>query len=295
MPLLKLGRVKIPGRKNEKSLKEIRMPLPFSVVIPLSQHIGEPARPVVKVGDKVYVGTLIGEACGVISANIHSSVSGTVKKIDSFLMPNGKNCESFIIESDGKLEPDPSISPPTVTTYAELQRAARDAGLVGLGGAGFPTHLKLAPEKLSKIDTLIINGAECEPYITSDTRTMLDDADFVYRGVKSILDLSGIPRAIIGIEENKPECISKMREIFAHLLLFIGLNKTTFCMPHTVPRHLLRRYPVDGFFDIQKHPPAYHPKNSSVKVSVCSFSCASNGSRALSRVSSYCFITTPCA
>ena len=114
-------------------------------------------------------------------------------------MPNGKTCDSVIIESDGKGELSPSIRPPKVTSYAELSRAAREAGLVGLGGAGFPTSVKLDPEKLGKTDTFIINGAECEPYITSDTRTMLDDADFVYRGIKTILNLSGIPRAIIGI------------------------------------------------------------------------------------------------
>ncbi len=214
MPLFKLGKVKLPERKKTANLAPIRMPPPKTVEIPMSQHIGAPAKSIVKSGDKVYVGTLIGEACDVISANIHSSVSGTVKKIDTFLLPNGKNCESVIIESDGKLERDPSIVPPQVTNFEGLRCAARDAGLVGLGGAGFPTSVKLDPEKISKIDTLIINGAECEPYITSDTRTMLDESDLVMRGIKTILDLSGIPRAILGIEENKPECISKMKDIF---------------------------------------------------------------------------------
>ena len=215
MPLFRLGKVKLPERKKTANLAPIRMPPPKAVEIPMSQHIGAPAKVIVKAGDMVYVGTLIGEACGVISANVHSSVSGKVKKIDTFLLSNGKNCESVIIESDGKYTPDPSIKPPRVTNYEELSFAARAAGLVGLGGAGFPTHLKLDPSKLSKIDTLIINGAECEPYITSDTRTMLDESDLVMRGVKTILDLSGIQRAILGIEENKPECIFKMKEVFS--------------------------------------------------------------------------------
>ena len=214
MPLFRLGKVKLPERKKTANLEPVRMPPPKTVEIPMSQHIGAPAKSIVKSGDKVYVGTLIGEACGVISANIHSSVSGTVKKIDIFLLSNGKNCESVIIESDGNYTPEPSIKPPRVSTYAELSDAARASGLVGLGGAGFPTHLKLDPSKLSGLDTLIINGAECEPYITSDTRTMLDESDFVMRGIKTILDLSGIPKAIIGIEKNKPECIFKMKELF---------------------------------------------------------------------------------
>jgi len=214
MPLFKLGKVKLPERKSTANLAPIKMPPPSAVEIPMSQHIGTPAKVTVKAGDTVYVGTLIGEACGIISANIHSSVSGTVKKIDSFLLPNGKTCESVIIDSDGNYTLDPSIKPPRVESYAELSDAARAAGLVGLGGAGFPTSVKLDPSKLSGLDTLIINGAECEPYITSDTRTMLDEADLVMRGVKKILDLSGIPRAIIGIEENKVDCIFKMKEIF---------------------------------------------------------------------------------
>lgn len=211
----KLGKVRVPERKSTAKSTVVRMIPPSSVEIPMSQHIGAPAKPIVKAGDKVYIGTLIGEACNAISANIHSSVSGTVKKIDTFLLPNGRICDSVIIESDGKCEPDQSILPPTVNSYRELSKAAKDAGLVGLGGAGFPTSVKLSPEKLDKIDTLIINGAECEPYITSDTITMLNDADLVFRGVKTILDLSGIPRAIIGIEENKPECLSKMKSVFA--------------------------------------------------------------------------------
>ena len=210
-----LGKTHIPHRKNTASMPAFRMTPPTEVEIPMSQHIGAPAKPVVKVGDKVFVGTLIGEAGGFVSANVHSSVSGTVKKIQNFLMSNGRTCESVLIESDGEMTPDPTITPPDVTSFGELSDAVRASGLVGLGGAGFPTSVKLDPNKISSIDTLLINGAECEPYITSDTRTMIDDAEDVKEGILTILSLSGIANAVIGIENNKPECIAKLSEIFA--------------------------------------------------------------------------------
>ncbi len=215
MSLFGLGKAHIPHRKNTAGLPSVRMTPPQKVEIPMSQHIGAPATPTVKVGDEVFVGTLIGEAASYVCAPIHSSVSGKVTKIGTFLLANGKNCPSVIIESDGKMTPDPSIAPPTVTSYKELGDAVRASGLVGLGGAGFPTSVKLDPKNVGKIDTLLINGAECEPYITSDTRTMLDDTDYVVRGVKTLLDLGEIPNAVIGIEENKAEAIHKLRIAFA--------------------------------------------------------------------------------
>lgn len=215
MSLFKLGKTHVPHRKNTASMPAVRMAPPAEVEIPMSQHIGAPAKPIVKPGDEVFVGTLIGEAGGFVSAPVHSSVSGKVKKIGTVLISNGRSVESVIIESDGKMTPDPAIVPPTVTNYKELSDAARAAGLVGLGGAGFPTSVKLDPSKAQSTDVLLLNGAECEPYITSDTRTMLDDAEYVKRGVDTILSLSGIPKAIIGIEANKPECASKLREVFS--------------------------------------------------------------------------------
>ena len=215
MSLFKLGKTQVPHRKNTAAMPAIRMAPPAEVEIPMSQHIGAPAKPVVKPGDEVFVGTLVGEAAGFVSAPVHSSVSGKVKKIGTLLMSNGRSVESVIIESDGKMTPDPSIAPPSVTNYKELSDAARAAGLVGLGGAGFPASVKLDPSKAESTDILLLNGAECEPYITSDTRTMLDDAEYIRRGVDAILSLSGIPRAIIGIESNKPECIKKLAEVFS--------------------------------------------------------------------------------
>lgn len=215
MSLFKLGKTHVPHRKNTAAMPAVRMAPPAEVEIPMSQHIGAPAKPIVKPGDEVFVGTLIGEAGGFVSAPVHSSVSGKVKKIGTVLVSNGRSTESVIIESDGKMTPDPAIAPPTVTNYKELSDAARAAGLVGLGGAGFPTSVKLDPSKAESTDVLLLNGAECEPYITSDTRTMLDDAEYVKRGVDKVLSLSGIPKAIIGIEANKPECASRLREVFS--------------------------------------------------------------------------------
>ncbi len=215
MDLFKLGKVRVPHRKNTENMQPFGILPKATVNIPMSEHIGAPARPAVKAGDEVFVGTLIGEAVGHISANIHSSVSGKVKKIEAYLLQNGRICDSVVIESDGNMTPDPNLKAPVITDFASLSSAAREMGLVGLGGAGFPTAVKLSPPNLSEIDTLVINGAECEPYITSDTRTMLDEADLVRDGIQMILDLSGIKSAVIGIEKNKAEAINKMTEVFS--------------------------------------------------------------------------------
>ena len=215
MSIFKLGKTKVPHRKSTASMPAVRMAPPATVAIPVAQHIGAPAQPICKVGDEVFVGTVIAEAQGFVSAPVHSSVSGKVKKIDTYLAPNGRSAPLIIIESDGLMTPDPSIAPPTVTSFQDLASAARNAGLIGLGGAGFPTSVKLSPKNLSAIDTLVLNGAECEPYITSDTRTMLDDAEYIKRGVELIKKFSEIKQVVIGIEKNKPECIAKLGEVFA--------------------------------------------------------------------------------
>ncbi len=215
MAFFKLGKARVPHKKNTAELPAVPIKPPARVRLPMAQHIGAPAKPVVRAGDEVFVGTLIGEASGPVSANIHSTVSGKVAKIEQFLMSNGRMCELIAIDSDGNMTPDPSIKPPKTESFEDLSRAARDAGIVGLGGAGFPTSVKLDPRRASELDTLLINAAECEPFITSDTRTMLDETELIYEGVRLILDLSAIPRAIIGIEENKAECIAKLTERFS--------------------------------------------------------------------------------
>ncbi len=215
MSFFKLGKITLSHKKNTADMQPVRLAVPKSVLIPLSQHIGEAAIPVVKAGDKVCVGTLIGEANGYVSAPAHSSVSGTVKKIDEYMFANGKLYPAVLIETDGEQTLDKDITPPTVTTAEELYNAVRASGLVGLGGAAFPTSVKLDARKVQNIDTLIVNAAECEPYITSDTRTMLDNTDYVKAGVLKIMELTGIKSAVIGIEKNKPTAVKKIKEVFA--------------------------------------------------------------------------------
>ena len=215
MPRFMLGRTHVPHRKNTAGAPAVRMPAPETVTIPTSQHIGAPATPIVKVGDTVYVGTKIGEAAGYVSSPIHSSVSGKVKKLEPQLSSNGRSCIAIVIESDGLMTPDPEIKVPEVSDIDGFVNAVRESGLVGLGGAGFPTAVKLDAEKKGLINQIVINGAECEPYITSDTYTMLERADKVKAGVELLEKFISAEKIAIGIESNKPECIKKLTEVFA--------------------------------------------------------------------------------
>lgn len=211
-----LGKTHIPHNKNTADMSPIRMAPPKEVLLPTIQHIGAPATPTVKVGDEVKVGQLIAEASGYVSSNIHSPVSGKVTKIDSYLRHDGRTVPVIRIENDGLMTPADTVTPPTVTDVDTLVDAAKAAGLVGLGGAGFPTAVKLDAIKQGKINTVVINGAECEPYITSDTRTMLDKTALVAAGIELLQECApSIERYIIGIENNKPEAISKITEAFA--------------------------------------------------------------------------------
>lgn len=218
----KLGIIKSPGapvphRKHTTNCETVEMPVPATVSICMQQHIGVPCTPTVKVGQEVFVGTVIGDSDKFISAPIHSSVSGKVKKIDTVLMPNGSKAQTVIIETDGNQTPDPELKAPVVNTQEDLIKAVRDSGLVGLGGAGFPTHVKLnpSPEAKEKIDTLIINAAECEPYITADVREIIENSWDVLSGVYTVSELLGVKEALIAIEDNKPEAIEIMRNIAA--------------------------------------------------------------------------------
>ena len=211
-----LGKTKIPHRKNTASLSPVRMPAPKEVCITMDQHLGAPAAPVVAVGDEVRVGQLIAEATGFVSAPIYASVSGKVTKIDSLLRANGAIVTAIRIESDGLMTPVEGIAPPEITDAESLVAAIRTCGLVGLGGAGFPTAVKLEALKTGKINTLVINAAECEPYLTVDARTMLDDSQSVVEGIALLCRVApAIGRVIIGIEDNKPDCIAQMKRVFA--------------------------------------------------------------------------------
>lgn len=186
------------------------------MVFPLSQHIGAPARPLVKKGDQVLKGQIIAEAGGFISANVICSVSGTVKGIEPRLVANGAMVDSIVVENDGQDNAAEGFG--EKRDYPKLSREEirgiiKDAGIVGLGGAGFPTHVKLTPKDDAAIDTVIVNGAECEPYLTSDYRLMMEQPEKIIGGLKVILQLFDNAKGVIGIENNKPEAIKKITEM----------------------------------------------------------------------------------
>lgn len=184
------------------------------IVIPLSQHIGAPASPLVQKGNRVLVNQKIGAAMGAISANIHSSVSGTVKSVEPRLVANGEKCLSIVIGNDGLYEKVPVTDErgPEDLTKEEKINLIKEAGIVGMGGAGFPTGVKLTPKNADEIEYYIINGAECEPYLTSDYRRMIEYPDQIIKGVKIVLSLLPKAKAIIAIEDNKRDAIVKMKE-----------------------------------------------------------------------------------
>lgn len=210
-----LGKLHIPERKNTATMPAVSMPAPKEVLIPLLQHIGAPATPTVKVGDVVAVGQKIGEAGGFVSAPVHASVSGKVTKIENYLRPDGKVVPAVRILSDGEMRVSEEVVPPTVTDLSSLVAAVRNAGLVGLGGAGFPTAVKLAALEKGTIDYIVVNAAECEPYITADTRTILDHTDYIVEAVELFLTYAPDVKFVFGVEKNKPDCIKLLEERFA--------------------------------------------------------------------------------
>lgn len=191
------------------------MPPPDRVVIPMSMHIGAPCAPTVKAGDLVKVGQVIGEPAGFVSAPIHASVSGKVAAIDDIVLSTGAACKAVVIESDGQQAVSETVVPPVVETPEQFVAAVRASGLVGLGGAGFPTSVKLSPKDPSAVEYLLINGAECEPFITSDLRTMLDDSAHVLDCVALVRRFVGVKKAVLGIEDNKPEAVALFEKLTA--------------------------------------------------------------------------------
>ena len=209
---ISLRGVQVPHRKHTKDTPVEYMTEVKSVTIPMSMHIGKPARPCVKVGDPVCVGTKIGEADGAVSSPVYSSVSGKVTKIKDFLLSNGSSCAAVVIESDGEMTPDPALTAPAVSSREQLLDAIRESGVVGLGGAGFPTHVKFNVDP-SKVEYLIINGAECEPYVTSDSYTMENRSEDMAYALRAISAHYGIKNVIIGIEANKKKAIDCMKRL----------------------------------------------------------------------------------
>ena len=216
MNTFKIGGVHPEPNKLTADRKIETLGLPKQAVFPLSQHIGAPAVPCVQKGDTVMVGTRIAEPGGFMSASIHSSVSGKVAKIDTIVDASGLRKPAIFIDVDGD-EWDPSIDRSDKLVLQcnlsreEIIEKIKNAGVVGMGGACFPTHVKLSPPKDCTIDTIIINAVECEPYLTADHRLMLEYPDQILIGIKVILKVLGIDRAVIGIEANKPDAIELMR------------------------------------------------------------------------------------
>ncbi|MBU1863537.1 MAG: electron transport complex subunit RsxC [Candidatus Omnitrophica bacterium] len=213
------GGIHPPCYKDSSLINPIKqVKPPSSVTIPFVQHIGAPAKPLIKIGDSVKVGTKIGEASGFISSPVHASISGTVKKIDFFPHPVLGRAQAAYIESDGRDERDVSIKSranPEALLPAEIIDMVKEAGVVGLGGAAFPTHVKLSPPPSKKIDTIIINGAECEPYLTCDHMLMLYNPVDIIKGTLLIMKAVGAQTCFIGIEKNKMDAyelfLSKIR------------------------------------------------------------------------------------
>lgn len=210
-----LNGVKVPHKKQTAACVPQSMPIPDRVYISLHMHMGAPCTPLVKKGDMVKVGQLIGDSSAFMYAKTHSSVSGTVEGIQSVTTSSGAVDQVVVIATDKLQTVDESVQPPQVTDYPSFVQAIKDSGLVGLGGAGFPAHVKFNLKNLDDVDTLIINGAECEPYITSDHRTMLDRTDYLLQGIRATQKYMQIPTVYIGIEDNKPDAIQKLTEATA--------------------------------------------------------------------------------
>ncbi len=211
-PFFSRGGAKVPHYKNTAGSESVSIPLPAEIVLPVQQHIGAPCVPCVKAGDRVFAGQVIADTTAFVSAPVHSSVSGVVKKVAKIKMPNGSSCDAIFITPDETQELSPDIKPPEVTDRESLIAAIRASGCVGLGGAGFPTHVKLnvTPDKA---DTLIVNGAECEPYITCDHREILENSWNIMSGLYTLKEILGFKRVIIGVENKKPDAIKLLESI----------------------------------------------------------------------------------
>ncbi len=203
----------VEGKEPTEAKALVRFPAPKTAVFPLSMHLGAPANPIVNVGDRVEIGQKIGEAAGFISAPIHSSISGTVVAIEDRPHATRGTCLSIVVENDGKNTVHESVKPNKPLeelTPAEIIEIVKNAGIVGMGGAGFPTYVKLNPGK--PIDAVLVNACECEPRLTADHRMLLEFADDIIFGLQAEMKTVSAPKGIIVIEENKPDAIALLRE-----------------------------------------------------------------------------------
>jgi electron transport complex protein RnfC len=213
----KLGGVHPPENKLSADKKIENLPLPKTVFIPVAQHIGAPATPIVKRGDEVKTGQIIAKSSSFVSTNIHSSVSGKVKKVDVSADSSGYSKQGIFIDVAGdewleEIDRTEELVKEFNLDGSEIVKKIQDAGIVGLGGATFPTHVKLVPPKGMKAEVLLLNGVECEPYLTSDHRLMLEKADEILVGVQILMKAMNVEKAVIGIENNKPDAIQLLTE-----------------------------------------------------------------------------------
>ena len=214
----RLGGIHPKERKISAGKTIQHIAIPKQVVIPISQHIGAPCQPIVKKGDKVKVGTQIGKSVGFVSANIHSSVSGTVLKVDKALDSSGYRRDAIFINCEGdewedSIDKSDKIIKDCSLTSQDILNKIEKAGIVGMGGATFPTHVKLTPPPGTKPDLLIINGVECEPYLTSDHALMLEKSEEILVGTTIVMKALNVSRAVIGIENNKIDAISVFKKL----------------------------------------------------------------------------------
>ncbi len=228
---------------KDKPIKEY---IPIGdLVYPLSQHIGAPAKAVVAKGDRVLVGQMIAEAGGFVSAHIYASVSGTVKAIEPRRVPSGDMVMSIIVENDGQYEEVSGAQEVDVESLSKEEKLERikQAGIVGMGGAGFPNHVKLSPKEPDKIEFVIANCAECEPYLTSDYRRMLEEPEKLIGGMKIVLSLFDNARGILAVEDNKPDCVELLKKLTKdEPKITVKALKTKY--PQGSERHLI--YAVTG-------------------------------------------------
>ncbi len=207
----KLKGIRLKHRKNTENSATVEFPLPKKVRIPMSMNMGAACQPLVKVGDEVKVGQKIGDTDVPFSVPVHSGVSGKVTAVGDYRTAMGAVCKIVEIETDGQQTVSEEVKPPVVTDRDSFLKAVRESGACGLGGAGFPTHIKLNPK--NPIDTLIINGAECEPYITADYREMIECPEDIIGGINMIKERLGIKNAKLAIEANKPQAIRNFEEM----------------------------------------------------------------------------------
>ena len=203
------------GKDLAKNKEIVELKPKGDLIYPVSQHIGAPAKPIVAAGDHVLKGQMIAEAGGFVSAPVYASVSGTVKAIAPHLNPTGGTVNSIVVENDGEYEEVeyPEVKPLEEISKEEILETIGNAGIVGMGGAGFPTRVKLSPKEPEKIDYVIANCAECEPYITADYRAMLEMPEKLVGGMKIVLKLFDNAKGIFGVEDNKPDCIARLKEL----------------------------------------------------------------------------------